>query len=300
MKMEKLYANLHMHSTHSDGPYSPKELVRIAKEEGYKAMTISDHDTASAYTELKEECDKQGMECIFSVEFTVRRPYDFHIVGFDFDPEYPPIKEYLKKRAECETYTTKKCFEEALETGGIKGITWEEVLEYNKGIPWLCNNHVFRAMKAKGLIEENQYMEWFNTNFCNQRSKYKKDDDFLPLKELVKLINEAGGFAICAHPQTEQLNRVDLLKECGIVGLEVLHPRLNEEERIRAYDICIKNNWFISGGSDHCGLCGGYYDSYPDDETLKNSYHYIEKLSVGVYEKNFREIQTRTISSDRN
>ena len=43
------YANLHLHSTHSDGVYSPGELVRIAKAEGYRALAITDHDTVSAY-----------------------------------------------------------------------------------------------------------------------------------------------------------------------------------------------------------------------------------------------------------
>lgn len=47
------YANLHLHSTHSDGVYSPTELVTISKNEGYKALAITDHDTVSAYPELK-------------------------------------------------------------------------------------------------------------------------------------------------------------------------------------------------------------------------------------------------------
>ena len=80
------YANLHLHSTHSDGVYSPTELVKIAKEEGYKALAITDHDVASAYDELKSACEREGMECIFGVEFTVSEPFPFHIVGFDFDP----------------------------------------------------------------------------------------------------------------------------------------------------------------------------------------------------------------------
>lgn len=295
MKQGKLYANLHMHSTHSDGVYSPSELVKIAKEEGYKAIAITDHDIGTGFSELKEACIKENMEYIFAVEFTVKDPYAFHIVGFDFDPEYPPMKEYLNKQAQRYRYNTEMCFKEAIETGNITGITWEEVLEFNKGILWICNNHVFRAMQNKGLVEESQYMEWFDLNFRYQRDKYKTAEDYLPLKELVKIIKDAGGFAVCAHPKTEQLDRFDLLKECGIVGLEVLHPGMNEEQRERAYKLCIENDWFISGGSDHCGLCGGYYNSYPDEDALKNSYHYIDNLSVGVYEENFREIKERKI-----
>ncbi|MBQ5607766.1 MAG: PHP domain-containing protein, partial [Oscillospiraceae bacterium] len=192
----EFYANLHLHSTHSDGVYSPAELVRIAKEEGYKALAISDHDTGSAYPELVKACQEEGMECIFAVEFSVLEPKDYHIVGFNFDPEYPPMKEYLEKMAIRQTDNTKKCFDEAVEKGDITGITWEEVLEFNKGIPWLCNNHIFNAMMDKGLIEESQYMNWFDKNFRYQRGKYPPIYDFLPLEELVKLVKAAGGFAV--------------------------------------------------------------------------------------------------------
>ena len=149
------YANLHLHSSHSDGVYSPAELVRIAKDEGYHALAITDHDTVSAYPELVAACKAEGMECIFGAEFTVIDPDDFHIVGFGFDPEYPEMKDYLEKMAMRQTDNTKKCFEKAVSLGDISGITWEEILEYNAGIPWLCNNHVFNAMMAKGLVKEN-------------------------------------------------------------------------------------------------------------------------------------------------
>ena len=161
VKNMKPYANLHLHSTHSDGVYSPAELVAIAKAEGYRALAITDHDTASAYTELKAECEKEGMECLFGAEFSVIEPYDFHIVGFGFDPEYPEMKEYLEKMAMRQTDNTKKCFDNAVSLGNITGITWDEVLKYNTGIPWLCNNHVFRAMKAKGMGTE-EYSDYLD------------------------------------------------------------------------------------------------------------------------------------------
>ena len=291
----KMYANLHNHTTHSDGVYSPEELVKVAKAEGYGAVAASDHDTATAYPYLKAACEKEGMECIFAVEFSVLKPDWYHIVGFDFDPEYPEMKDYLAKMSANTFITTKGCFDEAVENGGISGITWEEVLEFNKGITWLCNNHIFRAMKAKGLVEENQYMDWFNTNFRDQRAKYKGQYDYKTLPEMVKLIKDAGGFAVVAHPTEEQLSRIDYLVENGIEGLEVWHPELPEERQKKAYDLAIKYNLFVSGGSDHSGLCGGFYASYKNEEELKNSRHYIEPLSSGTTKEYFDEIKQRRI-----
>lgn len=292
----EFYANLHLHSTHSDGVYSPAELVRIAKEEGYKALAISDHDTGSAYPELVKACQEEGMECIFAVEFSVLEPKDYHIVGFNFDPEYPPMKEYLAKMAIRQTDNTKKCFDEAVEKGDITGITWEEVLEFNKGIPWLCNNHIFNAMMDKGLIEESQYMNWFDKNFRYQRGKYPPICDFLPLEEIVKLIKEAGGFAVVAHPVGGRLNDIDELIAAGVEGLEVWHPSLSEEEKKQAYQIGLEKNLFISGGSDHSGLCGGYYSSCKTEEELLNFHLYIPPHSVGTSKEYFEEIKNHKLN----
>ena len=295
IKDMKPYANLHLHSTHSDGVYSPAELVRIAKEEGYRALAITDHDTASAYPELKTACDAMGMECIFGVEFSVKAPIDCHVVGFDFDPEYPEMKAYLEDMARGQTENTRCCFAEALENGGISGITWDEVLEYNPGIPWLCNNHVFRAMQAKGLVKENEYMSWFNKNFCNQRGKYQHFIKFKPLGEIVDLIKRAGGFAVCAHPSKPQLDNIDLLLASGIEGLEVLHPSISDECKALSLKLCLENGLYISGGSDHSGLCGGYYDSFESVEALHASRLYVEPLTVGTTEEHFRELLARRL-----
>ena len=139
----EFYANLHLHSTHSDGALTPEELVIIAKEEGYKALAITDHDTATAYGELVEACQKHGMDCIFGTEFSSFKPIATHVTAFHYDPEYPEMKKYLSDMAWVTEATTKGCFDEAVEKGNISGITWQEVLDYNKGIKWLCNNHVF-------------------------------------------------------------------------------------------------------------------------------------------------------------
>ena len=291
----KPYANLHLHSTHSDGVYSPTEMVTVAKNEGYGAIAITDHDTASAYGELKAACDKEGLECLFGVEFTVTKPSYFHILGFEFDPEYPEMKEYLRIMALRQTDNTKQCFDAAVKLGNISGITWEEVLEYNVGIPWLCNNHVFRAMQNKGLIEESEYMAWFEKNFRDEMAKYPPSYDFLPLDEMVSLIKRAGGFALCAHPDKNQLTKIDMLLDAGIEGLEVLHADMTKDEQRTALSICLEKNLFISGGSDHSGLCGGYYDSFPDEETLHASPLYIEPMSVGVTKEHFEELKTRKI-----
>jgi hypothetical protein len=77
----------------------------------------------------------------------------------------------------------------------------------------------------------------------------------------------------------------------GVSGLEVYHPDLTKEEQEEAYKIGIEKNLFIAGGSDHSGLCGGYYDSFPTEQALKASELYIEEMSAGTFKKHFDEIK---------
>ena len=301
----KLYANLHTHSTHSDGKYSPEEMVKVAKAEGYKALAITDHDTATAYPFLKAECDKEGLDCIFGVEFTANSDLIsagyFHMVAFDFDPEYPEMKEYLRKLSINETEQTKYCFDkgkieggrcEISWEGGLDNITWEEVLEYNGAISWLCNEHLFRAMKAKGIVTDLDYEPFFKAYFGTRRYEFQVPYEFLDVKDLIKLVHDAGGIILIAHPH-RQLHLIDQLVEWGIDGLEVWHPDLLEEEKVEAYKIGLEKELFISGGSDHTGYLGNEPFLRGDYPGTRPGIPYDSYVYNGVTEEEFYLMKNR-------
>ena len=301
MSNYKMYANLHNHTTHSDGVYGPAEIVAIAKKEGYKAFAVTDHDTATACEPVRIECEKQGLEWIFGVEFTspcVSLNENFHIVGFHFDPNYAPMKQYLEERSYCETYQTKVLFERGINEGLLSGITWEEILDYNKDITWLCNEHVFRALKAKGLKKDTDYPEFFNTVFGKRRREVKLPYDFKQAEDIVKLIIDAGGMAVVAHP-SGQLKYMEDLMKMGISGLEVWHAdlrRFSKTEELEALKVAKKYDLFVSGGSDHSGLCGGEYERYEDP---KSSPFWFPECTLGTTENFFKEIKSGKKAADR-
>lgn len=310
----KLYANLHLHSTHSDGVDTPTKLAQLVYEEGYKAAALTDHDSVSGNAEFMAACRALGMESIFGIEFSAKtelfknqktgKPGFFHLTAFDFDPEYPAMKEYLHQMSMRETDQTRILFHRGIEIGYIKGITWDEVLEYNKGITWLCNDHVFRAMKAKGLITDLEYTEYFETCFGNHRKDVAPLYDFKYDYEIIKLVHEAGGIVCLAH-LTEQLAKlpgieetgfapyVDRLIEMGLDGIEVWHGLLNEEQRKEVYQLALDRSLYVSGGSDHSGLCGGQYAFFEDP---KQSRFWLEPLSTGTTKEHFEEIRDKKLS----
>lgn len=291
----KMYANLHTHSTHSDGGYTPAQIARVAKEEGYGAIAITDHDTATGFPELKAECDKIGMETIFGAEFTApskmleELKMTFHIVGFHFDPEYPAMKEYLAIRGESQTNQTKVLFERGLKLGLIKDIEWDEVLEYNKGVAWLCNNHLFRVLLAKGLLTSADHGWYFREMFGKHKKEVPPLHPFKQEHEIIQLIRDAGGIALLAHPK-DQLQFVEPLMEMGIEGLEVWNYYLPQRQEAQAIRMAYDKGLYISGGSDHYGRCDGYYGNNP---LLSGAY--IPELSAGTYKLFFEEIRDRKL-----
>jgi predicted metal-dependent phosphoesterase TrpH len=288
------YANLHLHSTHSDGKFTPEELVLLAKGEGYGAIAVTDHDTVTANEEIAYYAKKHGLESIFGCEFSVMPEGDlpdFHFVAYDFDPTYPPMAEYLRGMALRETDQTRIVFGWAVEKGDIQGITWEEVLEYNKGIAWLCNDHVYNAMLAKGLVKPEDYDDWFNKNFLVQRGLVPPAYEFLDAQGIIDLVHAAGGIILVAHPY-KRLQYMDKLIEMGIDGLEVYHFSVSPEEQREALRIAYEKKLFIAGGTDHEGALGGMYESFENPEECP---YYMEPRSFGTMEEHFHELKERKI-----
>lgn len=295
----QLYANLHMHSTHSDGVFSPEELVDVAKREGYRALAVTDHDTYSGFAPLQVACQKAEMTCLLGTEFSCpahKLGHHFHIVGFSFDPTYPAMHRYLQGLSESETHQTEVLFRRGIAEELINGITWEEVLAYNTGITWLCDEHVFRAMKAKGLVTDTDYYPFFQHVYGPRRAEVPPTHAFLPPDELFRLIHAAGGIAILAHPHN-QLPCVRELVEMGLDGIEVWHADLKTlQERMDALRLAEQYGLYVSGGSDHSGLCGGQYVRYEHPEEGE---HWIPPLSTGTTEIFYQEIIAQKRETDR-
>lgn len=290
--MYNMYANLHFHSTHSDGVDTPSDLVKIAKEEGYKALALTDHDTATGNTELIEACKQNGLDYIVGAELTgVGFGKQFHIVALDFDPDYPKMKEHLDYMAKKCIYRTKGMFDRGVERGTIKNINWEEIVDDNKGITQLCVDHVFATMKKKGVICDSEYKEFHRNNF-SYRIPFENIYHDKSVEEVISIINGAGGIAILAHPGEGQTCFVPELVKYGLKGIETWHADHSDEEVAEAERMAKKYNLYESGGTDHNGIMGGQYKYYAGKE--ENPF-YRPSLKYGVSEENFTRIKNRVL-----
>lgn len=295
----KVFACLHSHSTHSDGVYTPEELATVAKNEGYGAFSLTDHDTVSGTADMMAACAAAGLECIAGIEFSTHSRdtgIGFHMTAFGFDPDYPEMREYLKILSDKQTHETYQLFKRAVDIGYIKDITWDEVLEYNEGITWFCNEQLFRAMKAKGLITDLDYPEFYEVCFGVHRAEVPQKHSFMDAEDLIPLVHRAGGIACVAHPKSSLPTVEHLAKNHALDGVEVWHSLLDAKKRREALTLARRYDLFVSGGADHEGLVGGQYLRHEHPEETE---FYFPPLTLGTTKYFYEEIRDLKKKPDR-
>ena len=248
------YANLHLHSTYSDAQYTPEQLVLLGKSLGYKALAITDHETDAGFPELEYHAKKEGgIEVLTGIEFygkiDGRGP---HIVCLDHDMNNPRLREFVSQRVESYTEYTRKCVEYGISIGVIEGITWDDVLAYSGEGAWVCIDSLLNAYRIKHIrVPDNLRQDVFKAPETKQY--YPKMPS---AEEIIKVIRQADGIAILAHP-TNLMQYVPELVELGLNGIEVSHPNIDKstaelaEEAAKAYKL------YRSGGTDHTGPMSG-------------------------------------------
>ena len=246
--------DLHMHTTHSDGTYLPRDLVKLAKEKGLRCISVTDHDTMSSFEECAEEAKKLGVELIPGIEISADfEPGTLHILGFFLDQNHPKLKatlsEIQKAREERNPQIVKK-----LNELGIS-ITMKEV-EAESGGKQVGRPHFARVLLKKGAVKTME--ESFRKYLAKGKPAYV-DKRRLSSREALQRIREAGGIASIAHPKQMRLVEPELSKEIerlvgeGLGGLEAYNSCQNREEAGLYMRLAKRFNLFVTGGSDFHG-----------------------------------------------
>ena len=246
--------DLHMHTTHSDGTYLPRDLVKLAKKKGLRCISVTDHDTMSSFEECAEEAKKLGVELIPGIEISADfEPGTLHILGFFLDRNHPKLKatlsEIQKAREERNPQIVKK-----LNELGIS-ITMKEV-EAESGGKQVGRPHFARVLLKKGAVKTME--ESFRKYLAKGKPAYV-DKRRLSSHEALQRIREAGGIASIAHPKQMRLVEPELSKEIerlvveGLGGLEAYNSCQNREEAQLYTRLAKRFNLFVTGGSDFHG-----------------------------------------------
>ena len=252
--MDYRIIDLHVHSTESDGTLTPEDLVAEAKKAELAAFALTDHDTCQGVGKAMPLAASAGIELIPGIELsTDYHGKEVHIVGLYIDIEN---EQLLKKTAEYRKCRSERnaLMVEALRKEGLS-ITMEELVAENPDCV------ITRANIARFLYEHGQIKsvrEAFD-RYIGDHCKCYVGRLKVASTDAVRLIKEAGGTAILAHPllyglsNTNLQKMIDALKPVGLDGLEAIYSTYTTGEEQQMKRLARENGLLISGGSDFHG-----------------------------------------------
>jgi predicted metal-dependent phosphoesterase TrpH len=245
-------ADLHIHSTASDGTLSPTRIVEIAEELGLSVISLTDHDSIDGIEEALRAARGRRVTVIPGVELScVREGRDIHMLGYFINWRNERFRAYLgelqRMRLERIRAMIGRLSERGLE------LALEDVLnETGHRTTSIGRPHIARAMVRKGLLHsvEDAFARYLGRGAPCFVEKYEHD----PV-EVIGVIREAGGVAVLAHPGLGISDGlIEELAGAGLSGIEVYHSDHAPEVVRRLLRLARKLGLVVTGGSDCHGV----------------------------------------------
>lgn len=250
--MSSRYIDLHLHSTASDGGYSPARLMEMAHARGLSAVALTDHDTVAGCEEAANRAAELGLEFIAGIELEAAHPRGvLHILGYFVDIRSPAILE-LAAAAIRNRVQRNKAILEKLAATGLR-ITEHDLADS------ASSQAIGRPHIAHALVRTNQVRD-FRTAFSDYLGEGARC--FVPLalpkaEQVIDAIRSAGGVASLAHPvrlkcesSLEMRTLVKRLRVAGLAGIETIHPSHTPSQK-REYELLADSlGLAVTGGSD--------------------------------------------------
>ncbi len=246
--------DLHVHTSFSDGTYTPSATIEKASNRGLAAVAITDHDTVAGVQEAVEQGHRSGVEIVAGVELSaVAGDKSLHLLGYGLQVESPELLEKLQDIQKARDRRNQGIIEKLQEMGFT--ITMEELEVCSNG-GQAGRPHLARLLHQKNIVHtpEDAFRRFLGKD-CAAYVPRKT----LTTGEAIAIIRQAGGLAVLAHPLTLGLDDealvllINQLKKDGLAGLEVFYPNHNRESQERLLGLCRKFDLLITGGSDFHG-----------------------------------------------
>ena len=244
--------DLHLHTTTSDGNFSPPEIVAKAAKAGLKIIAITDHDAIDGIGPALAAAEAfPGLRVIPGVEISTDvRQSDVHLLGYFIDYTSPELKASLQQMRQSRKQKARGMIDK-LGSLGIH-ISWARVKEI-AGSGSIGRPHIAQAMLEKGYITSlgEAFIKYIGRNGPAYVERIK-----VTPQEAVRLILKSGGLPVLAHPLTipEPEVLVEKLKAVGLVGIESYYGDLTAEQVDRLNELAGRHNLIVTGGSDYHGL----------------------------------------------
>ncbi len=243
-------ADLHLHSTASDGRCSPREVMRRAFGCDLAAAALTDHDTVAGVAEAAREAHRLGLRFLPACELSVTAgPLDVHILAYGIDPAEAGLRALLAQLQAAREERVREMISRLAALG--LAVRWEDVLAEARGSQALGRAHVARALRRQGRVAS--LTEAFQGYVGDGRPACVLKRTPAPA-EVLRVIRAAGGTPVIAHPMLYRLADPEgFFAGWDIAGVEVDHPRHPAHARAGLEGWVARRSLIATAGSDWHG-----------------------------------------------
>lgn len=244
-------ADLHCHSTYSDGSYTPSQIALLAKEKGFDVAVVTDHDTARGCLELKNAARSNNLEFFSGIEISsLYENKSVHLLGYSFRLDSSSLLSFEKRVLEARRRRAHSMLIKLQKLGF--SIDQDALLPFEKEGVSLGRPHLARLMVEKKYVLSMQ--EAFVRYLGEGKSAYVPHER-PSVEEAVQLIHESGGIAVLAHPQLYKNRKLvkRLMERYSIDGIEAFYCRFRGEDTSYWAAYASERKLLVTGGSDFHG-----------------------------------------------
>ena len=246
--------DLHVHTTASDGQYTPSQIIQMVSEKNISTIAITDHDTVAGLEEGAAAAKKSKITFVPGTELNINFPTgEFLLLGLGFKKISPSLEELLATLVKNREIRNVQIIEKMREAG--VDITLEEMYaDFPDTV--LGRPHFAAELVKKKVVKTRQ--QAFDRYLAKGRPWYVARVGS-NLDEAIVAIKESGGVPVIAHPMSLYLSwgkLPDALQnfyERGVMGLEAFHPGARVTECLRLEELAQKIGFFVTAGSDFHG-----------------------------------------------
>lgn len=243
-------ADLHSHTTASDGLLSPGELVAKAVEARLEVLAVTDHDSVRGLAEARRAAEDAGLELVPGIEISAcGGGRELHVLGLFVDPRSAALGRLSARQVDHRRERAEHMVVRARKMGMV--MSMEIVEQVADGAP-IGRPHLARAMVRAGAV--GTFQEAFDRYIGMGRPCFVPKA--LPAAvDAVDAIHQAGGVAVIAHPGSSRVRDrlLEELAELGLDGIEVRHPKHGTRRERTLEAACERLGLLPSGGSDYHG-----------------------------------------------
>jgi hypothetical protein len=273
-----MFADLHLHTSFSDGTYSPEELTGHAARYGFACVALTDHDTVEGCERMGRACREANIEFLPASELTAEfKGTELHIIGYAIDIHHPKLLSEMKRYQDVRQNRVKEMVERL---NRLNVPIQEETVAAIANCKSPGRPHVARALIQINVCKslDEAFERFLKKGRPAWVPKFKVSAD-----EAIALIHEAGGIAVFAHPGlVHHDSLIPELVEAGLDGIECYHTRHPTTTVEHYLEIAEQHDLLVTGGSD----CHGMNKGQPLIGTIKLPYQHVEQLKARLPEDN--------------